>query len=84
MKKIVFWTVILDTRDKAWQWSFMFEPTLSDLLTIVEGDASLTPLLELVREAQGTDAELHAAGGLTYPGAASGQIFIHQSEAFTK
>jgi hypothetical protein len=86
MKKIVLWTVILDAEYTTWQWIFTFKPTLIDLLAIVEEPAQTSaprPLLALVRQAQGTDPDIHDSGTLAYH-AGGGVIFIHQSEAFTK
>lgn len=85
MKKIIFWTVILDADCQAWQWTFMFKPTLNDLLTIVEDDITLPCLLtQLVRNVQETSPCINEeSGSLTYH-TRDGTIFICQNKGFAK
>jgi hypothetical protein len=70
IQKITCWTVIMDARYVAWQWTFMFQPTLRDLCDIAEGlDRSPTTdhLLAFLRRAHGTDPVVNEETGcLTY------------------
>ena len=82
MKKIILWTVILDTATVTWQRVFMFKPEARDLIALVK-DGGPLDILKLVQQVQRVVPVTNAAGNITYDGV-KGSVFIHQSVGFAK